>query len=445
MRNPRFHLALLGMAGILLACTLTDQLSDDQSDAVATRVAETLDSMGLDDATSELADTPIPPVTEEPIPDPPRKIVYTDDKNLWIIELGSPPKQLTFDGDVEEVRITTDGMSIAFTRRNVLEKNSQLYAINPDGTDEALLLSREILNGLYPSPAGTAGFDIGQFEFRPHTHQLFFNTLEVFEQIGYLKTDDLFRQDFDSGELTAILPAGAGGEFLFSPDGNKIAIIRPDSISVVNGDGADYFPEIFKYSPVLTYSEFQYYAQPVWLGNSRSLGVALPSDDPLAEDVFGEIWRIPVNGDPPVSTGRIDGDFYFTQVFSNTSLSPELSRVAFMRDTDVPNQRELFLANTDGSEEVRFDIGSINWKGWAPDGFHFVYSNEDPTELIIASDGGSPLFTISGTDLLWISGDEFLLISGTPGDWTFKRVQLDGSTSMLSNPKGDFIDFDISE
>ena len=445
MRNPRFLFPLLGMASILLACALTNQLGDDQSDVVATSVAETLDSLGLDDATPELADTPIPPATEEPILEPPRKIVYTDDKNLWIIEFGSPPTRLTFDGNVEEVRITTDGMRIAFTRRNVPEENSQLYAINPDGTDEVLLLSREILNGLYPSPAGTAGFDIGQFEFRPHTHQLFFNTLEVFEEIGYWKTDDLFRQDFDSGELTAILPAGAGGGFLFSPDGNKIAIIRPDSISVVNGDGADYLSEIFTYSPVLTYSEFQYYAQPVWFGNSRSLGVALPSDDPLAEGAFGEIWRIPVNGDPPVSIGRIDGDFYFTQVFSTTSLSPELNRVAFMRETNVPNQRELYLANTDGGEEVRFEIGSINWKGWAPDGFHFVYSNEDPTELIIASDGGSPLFTISGTDLLWISDDEFLVISGTPGNWSFRRAGIDGSISMLSNPEGDFIDFDISE
>ena len=445
MRNPRFLFPLLGMASILLACALTNQLGDDQSDVVATSVAETLDSLGLDDATPELADTPIPPATEEPILEPPRKIVYTDDKNLWIIEFGSPPTRLTFDGNVEEVRITTDGMRIAFTRRNVPEENSQLYAINPDGTDEVLLLSREILNELYPSPAGTAGFDIGQFEFRPHTHQLFFNTLEVFEEIGYWKTDDLFRQDFDSGELTAILPAGAGGDFLFSPDGNKIAIIRPDSISVVNGDGADYLSEIFTYSPVLTYSEFQYYAQPVWFGNSRSLGVALPSDDPLAEGAFGEIWRIPVNGDPPVSIGRIDGDFYFTQVFSTTSLSPELNRVAFMRETNVPNQRELYLANTDGGEEVRFEIGSINWKGWAPDGFHFVYSNEDPTELIIASDGGSPLFTISGTDLLWISDDEFLVISGTPGNWSFRRAGIDGSISMLSNPEGDFIDFDISE
>jgi hypothetical protein len=433
------------MASILLACTLTDQLGDDQSDVVATSVAETLDSLGLDEATPEPADTPLPPVTEEPILEPPRKIVYTDNKNLWIIEFGSPPKQLTFDGNVEEVRITTDGMRIAFTRSNAFVESSQLYAINPDGTDEALVLSRDILNGLYPSPAGTAGFDIGQFEFRPHTHQLFFNTLEVFEEIGYWKTDDLFRQDFDSGELTAILPAGAGGEFLFSPDGNKIAIIRPDSISVVNGDGADYLSEIFTYSPVLTYSEFQYYAQPVWFENSRSLGVALPSDDPLAEGAFGEIWRIPVNGDPPVSIGIIDGDFYFTQVFSTTSLSPELNRVAFMRETNVPNQRELYLANTDGSEQVRFEIGAINWKGWAPDGFHFVYSNGDPTELIIASDGGAPLFTIRGTDLLWISDDEFLVISGTPGDWSLRRAGIDESISMLSNPEGDFIDFDISE
>jgi len=48
MRNPKILLPLLGMACILLACTLTDQIGDDQSDVIATSVAETLDSLGLD-------------------------------------------------------------------------------------------------------------------------------------------------------------------------------------------------------------------------------------------------------------------------------------------------------------------------------------------------------------------------------------------------------------
>jgi hypothetical protein len=307
------------------------------------------------------------------------------------------------------------------------------------------MLSKEDFNSLYPSPAGTEGFDIGQMSLRPGTHNLYFNTLEVFEGLGYRNTNDLFMIDLDSGELTGILPAGAGGDFIFSPNGYKIAIIRPDSISVVNGDGSDYLPEIFTYSPVITYSEFQYYVQPVWSEDADTIGIALPSDDPLADDAFGEVWLIPSNGDPPLSQGRISGDFYFSQVFSHSSLSPQLDRVAFTRPTDVPNQRELFIANADGSEERLFDSGAINWEGWAPDGVHFVYSADDPTDLIVAVDGGTPLFNLNGVDLHWIGEDQYLLLSGSPGNWSIILGQLDGSREVISNPAGDFVDYDVSE
>lgn len=448
MRNLRYGLLLCMIVSTLVACTFTDQFGDDQQDEIASSVASTLDALGLKKDTPTAASTSkIPTITATPdlVIEPSQKIVFTDSQNLWIAEIGSSPHQLTFDGEVERVRISADGMRIAFTRRSAAEENSELYAINPDGSGETHLLSKEVLNSLYPSPAGTEGFDIGQMAFRPGTHTLFFNTLEVFEELGYRKTDDLFMINLDSGELSAILPAAAGGDFVFSPNGNKIAIIRPDSIGVINGDGSDYLPEIFTYSPVITYSEFQYYAQPVWSQDSSVMGVALPSDDPLAEDAFGEVWQIPVDGDRPVSLGKLDGDFYFTQVFSHSSLSPQLDRVAFTRATDAPNQRNLYIANADGSEEILFDKGAINWDGWAPDSMHFVYSVDDPTNLIVAADRGAPLLDLAGTDLHWISKNEYILLSGGPGNWRMVLGQIDGSREVISNPTGDFVDYDASE
>ncbi|MEE9508628.1 MAG: hypothetical protein V3V44_05000, partial [Anaerolineales bacterium] len=146
----------------------------------------------------------------------------------------------------------------------------------------------------------------------------------------------------------------------------------------------------------------------------------------------------------PISLGRIEGDFYFTQVFSNSSLSPQLNRVAFVRELDPPNQGELNIANVDGSEEMLIETGAINWVGWAPDGRHFVYSVDDPTDLIIGVDGGEPLFTVEGLDLQWLSGDRYLLLSGSPGDWRLIEGRIDGSREVISNPGGDFIDYDLS-
>jgi dipeptidyl aminopeptidase/acylaminoacyl peptidase len=448
MRNFRYGILVCVIANLLVACSLINQNDDEQQNQVATSVAETLDALGLEEETPTVESTsslPVTPATQEPVIEAPQRIVFTDNQNVWIGELGAIPRQLTFDGGVERVRISSDGMRIAFTRRSSAEENSELLGINPDGTGESLLLTRESFNSLYPSPAGTEGFDIGQMTMRPDTHLLFFNTLEVFEDIGYRNTNDLFMIDLDSGELTGILPAGAGGNFEFSPGGEKIAVIRPDSISVVNGDGSDYLPELFSHSPVLTYSEFQYYSQPVWSRDSSTIGVAIPSDDPLADDAFGEVWLIPSNGDPPISQGRISGDFYFSQVFSSPTLSPQLDRVAFTRPTDVPNQRDLFIANIDGSEEILFDSGAINWDGWAPDNLHMVYSVDDPMDLILAVDGGAPRLNLVGADLHWIGENRYLLVSGNPGNWTIVVGQIDGLGKIISNPTGDFLDFDFSD
>lgn len=448
MRDLRYFLLAGAIAGTLLACAITEQVGEERPDEIATNVAGTLDALGsnLDTPVVE-ATSPDPEIspTQDSIVESPRSIVFTDNQNLWVVELGSAPRQLTLDGEVDRVRISSDGIKIAFTKRSSFENSSELYAINSDGSDERPLLTRVDFNGLYPSPAGTEGFDLGHLSFRPGTHELFFNTLEVFEEIGFRKTDDLFMIDLDTHRLSAILPAGAGGDFVFSPDGNKVAIIRPDSISVVNGDGSDYLPEIFNYAPVITYSEFQYYAQPVWAEDSATIAIALPSEDPLANDVFGAVWQIPANGDPPISLGRIAGDFYFTQVFSNSSLSPHLNRVAFVRELDPPNQGELYIANIDGSEEMLIETGAINWVGWAPDGRHFVYSVDDPTDLIIGVDGGEPLFTVEGLDLRWLSGDKYLLLSGSPGDWRLIEGRIDGSREVISNPGGDFIEYDLSD
>lgn len=232
------------------------------------------------------------------------------------------------------------------------------------------------LNGLYPMEAGMAGLEIGMLAFAYGTHDLLFNTFILFDGPGLIKNDDLLRFDTDAGELTTILSKGDGGDFAISPNGVQVAVVQPESIDLINSDGSNHYPDLLAYPPVMTYSEFQYYAQPVWAPDSGALGVAIPSPDPLAEEVFGSLWRIPLNGDRAINVGNVAGDFYFTQVFSDPGLSPTLERVVFFGD-HLGDRRELQISNLDGSDDVGYSEGSINWQGWSPEGSRFRSAYQD--------------------------------------------------------------------
>jgi hypothetical protein len=234
-----------------------------------------------------------------------------------------------------------------------------------------------------------------------------------------------------------------GGDFHFSPDGSRIIIVRPENIDLINSDGSGHIVDLLPYLPVTTYAEFRYYAQPVWALDSSAFGVAISSPEPLGEDIFGTVWTVPAAGGPVNEMGAIAGDFYFTQVFTAASISPNLNRVAFIRESD--GQRGLYLANLDGSDEILVDTGVISWQGWSPDGAHFAYSQTQPTNIVIATSAGVTSIEVPAIDLRWISGEEFAFMWGTRGDWTLKIGTLDGFINILANPDGDFVSYDFIE
>jgi hypothetical protein len=280
--------------------------------------------------------------------------------------------------------------------------------------------------------------------FLPGTHDLFFNTYEAFATVGAAMTDDLLMINTDSGDLTRVLNPNRGGQFAISPDGTRIVVIQPDRIHLVNPDGSGLSADLINYPLVITYSEFQYYAQPRWTRDSDAVGFAIPSADPLDGSPSGDIWRIPRDGSAAVKIATIPGDFYFSQVFSTTTLSPLFDRVAFTRETATPNIRELYIAQSDGAAEAIYDTGEINWVGWAPDGTHFVYSLSDPMDLVIGSVGDPPTPLVTGTDLRWINNRNFLYLSGSIGTWTLMKGSIGTAPINLATPTGDFISYDFT-
>jgi Tol biopolymer transport system component len=439
----------LMIVGFLILCSFSCNLlevsssgqDETPSDIVPTRIEETTSTNEPFAAT--MSPTSIPPSEIPPSP-PILKIAYIDDGNIWLIEGGSPPQQLTNSGFAENVLISPDGQKIVFKRRLSFDDLAELRVVNADGGGEDVLLSTDDMKTFYPSTLESKGFEISQMAFLPGTHDLFFNTYEAFATVGVAMTDDLLCINTDSGDLSRILNPNRGGQFAISPDGTRIVVIQPDRIHLANPDGSGLSTNLIIYPPVITYSEFQYYAQPIWTRDSGAIGFAIPSADPLNGSPSGDIWRIPRDGSAAVKIATIAGDFYFSQVFSTTTLSPLFDRVAFMRETATPNVRELYIAQSDGTAETIYDMGEITWAGWAPDGIHFVYSLTDPMDLVIGSVGDPPAPLVTGIDLRWINNRDFLYLSGSMGTWTLMKGSIGTAPISLATPVGDFISYDFT-
>ena len=149
-----------------------------------------------------------------------------------------------------------------------------------------------------PDALGVAPFRIAWI---PGTHILAFNTRQVVEGPGLSIYNDLRFVDVDRAELTTFLAPGSGGEFIISPDGRQIAIsgatTTPNAISLINVDGSNLRSNLVVYDSVLTYSEYAYYARPVWSAGSDSLLVTIPPVDSLIMPRHPTtIWYIPTDG-----------------------------------------------------------------------------------------------------------------------------------------------------
>lgn len=431
-----------------LACRLPAPATSEPTDkAVATQVAATLTALAP--SAVEPTNSPEGPAEATAAPTPTEAgleeltVVYIDDGRPWITTASGTPRQLSSVSGAVDILISDDGQLVVYLRR---ESGSgatppvELRAVNADGSDDRTLMSPEDVNRLYPLN-GMLRNDVSSIEFIPGTHELLFNTRAVAEGPGLLKYNDLLRLDGETGELTTLFPPEEGGDFVISPDGAQLALIQPDSISLVNSDGSNLRPNVMSYEPVITYSEFQYYAQPIWSVDASRLAAVIPSADPLADSPSGTLWRINEDGSASEVT-TYSGDFYFTQQGASSVIAPDLTRVLVPRQID--SGLEIGLAPFEGGSVTGYDSGDLGWTGWAPDALHFVYSKGGPMELQLGEVAEGPRPLASGTDLRWTGVDAFLYLSGSRGAWTLRLGSLSGPPVNLAAPAGDFISYDFA-
>ena len=432
------------LAAALAGCSPTPA-EPPSDDSMATVVAATLSALApaaVSPTEIPTVSTPTDPAPAAPASPPQVRVAYTNAGNIWLAEGDSPPAQLTSSGAAENVWISDDGQKLVFTRRPTADGPAEIRAVNRDGSGETVLAPGETWNGLYPHEIFLFN-DLQTMDFIPGTHQLLLNTRGVPEGPGLARYNDLLRLDADSGALTSLRAPETGGDFLVSPDGQKLALVQHDRISLLTIAGSDLRASAITFTPVITYSEYLYHPVGQWTPDSSAVGFAIPSSDPLAPDPSGTIWRLPADGGPAVSLATIPGGFFFTQ-FDTTALSPDLAWVAFQRDTTSPNIRNMLLAHADGTGETIVATGQLFWDGWSPDSTHYAYGQDEPMNRQLGTRGAAASALGSGTQFRWVNETTYVYLSGSAGAWTLMRGSIGGPAVAMASPAGEFVAYDLA-
>lgn len=369
---------------------------------------------------------PLPTATE-------LRVAFIKDDNVWLWEAGEEAVALTTAGGVSDVKISDDGEIVAFVR------GDELWAVDSDGGDERRLVSESDFAAMGPRESFDFPVALNRFDWVPGTHVLAFNT-RLRTEIGLALNDDLRLVDADTLEQKLLLPPGEGGEFYYSPDGHQVAVVTAGSIQLLNADGENR-REVFTYTPVVTYSEFQFYAKPAWATDSGSLRVVIPPADPFAQPSQpGTVWHIATDRPSASLLGNITagprGEFAF---------SPDLSQVAYLAlpEGALPGDQEsLLVTNLNNGETVTYFGQAYGLYGWAPDAGHFAFlSNPQLPQAQIGALGADVLPAHSDGEVAvinvsWVDADRYLFLAQSPRGWDIMLGEIGGSSTILAAVAG---------
>lgn len=452
---------LVSLTALLLsACNLPTGDKIDER-ALNSAVAQTLeaagDSTGQVLATAEVIEsaeaTPDPTVappqtlgTQVPSEDPgvlgseTLKIAYINGGDVWYLEESGAPRQLTTGGMIVEVVISSDGRWVTYEWQDPARALSELRAVSTDTGEERVLLSQSDLDSLYPLE-DALHIAPSKFEFLPGSHTLLLNTHQIFEGPGLVKNDDLWTIEVESGIHTQMLEPGQGGDFVVSPDGESLALVKPTSIGFVRTDGTGLIPNRLTFPFVITYSEYAYYPIPVWSGESDEVAILIPAEDPFVED-SARVWLVPTSAEPASPLLDLSDFSYFRNSGSPPLISPDLSMVGWLYDSGG-SSTDLRLAAIDGSMNITYESGSLSWLGWNPNSQDFVYGSV-PKNLFLGQVGAPTQGIGFGGQLRWVDQDRYFYLDELTTTHRFVLADLRGGSAVLDEIAGDTFDYDFA-
>ncbi len=283
-----------------------------------------------------------------------------------------------------------------------------------------------------------------RFAWLPDGQRLAFNTQQVYNGPGGAWLEDLQRVSAAGEGVQAVLLPGWGGDFAFSPDGQQVALSQTDEILISQADGGGY-RSLMPYTPVLTYSEYHYYAGPHWSPDGTFLRLALPPADPLASPAQPTtLWKLPLQGSPQQEGSLQPVPFFDTPVV----YSPDLSRLAYIARPDPEGPRQLHLAAFDGQDDTAYASDPLlHFMGWSPDSRRLAYTCGDQQALWLGAAGESPQAYAaipSGAGALrWVDADRFVVVRQQADGFTLLLGDLFGQTLAIDTFTGVPPEFDV--
>ena len=285
---------------------------------------------------------------------------------------------------------------------------------------------------------------IGNFGWVPGEHTLAYNTIPLYEGPGSFHNNDLRLVDADTGTQTLLFEPGLGGRFTYSPDGNQIAIVTPESLSITNADGSNR-RDILTFPAIYTYSEWNYYPQPVWAPDSGHLRVTVPPQDPLTNPLAPTlVWHIPADGSMP----HMAGEFVAAPAYVSAPLiSPNTNKVIFLVPIgEAFDLFELWIHDLINGSQTTLYAGNISLHNWNPDSVRFVYSKDYGTEYFIGQMSTPP--EIIGDvpvrkNLEWLTDETYIFTSGEHEYWKLQLGTPGGVSVVIAQPFGELFTFDF--
>ena len=343
-------------------------------------------------------------------------VVYSETGDLWVTAGFNAPRQITSGHFDLYPNLSPDGSKILFQREvesgPAELRRFELWVINTDGTGERRLVSSADL-------PGQMGYAIDEEEeiildrlpqqtaWLSDSRRIAFNTL-LEAGYGVISFYDLWIADTENGTVTRLLEDGDGGSFAYSPDGSKILVSNPNSVSIVSADGSNR-RQLLSYPFVNTASEYAYNPQPVWAPDGSFGLVAIASEEPFYADPYITVWKLPLSGEAAIISTLPGMNFFSTM--TDQLWNEARTALAYIDDEYI-----LHLATLTGENLQSY--GSADYfYGWSADDRFWLLSLGG--DLLVAGTAMelTPLELPEGDhsgwfEVKWVSGTDYVALSG---------------------------------
>jgi hypothetical protein len=354
-------------------------------------------------------------------------IAYADLKGLWALDRENGARPIVSGEGISSPIISSSRAWVAY--RVLRGDHFELWTVRWDGKDARLLLAERDL----PKEDLGHGYSerrFGEVRWIPGRFALALNVTVVPAGRDAPPRFELWLVDAQTGARRLAVKMDAAVHPIFSPDGQRFALLQPGADKAREGSLALYGTDAADGRVLLKFARSLaprfYETQVSWLPDSKTLLAAVtdPADSP--EQLNGvTLYRIAADGQAQ-SAGRVDAFDSFW--------SADGTRLAYTRAVNnTVDTRELWIANADGANPQQYaTLRNGVFVNWSPDSVHFIYSDADSVYLGGVGQPPRRLGNIASVfDPHWIGPGQFVHLHDQDAGWMLVLRTVDGQAASL--------------